>query len=67
MSYYAELAKIIYEDAAAAFLVDAPNLWAFHKRLRGVNFSPRGPFMFEPGIRRWWVPAGSALRVGAGQ
>ncbi|MEE9294029.1 MAG: ABC transporter substrate-binding protein [Phycisphaerae bacterium] len=67
MRYYAELSKIIYDDAAATFLVDAPNLWAFNKRLRGVTFSPRGPFMFDPGMRRWWVPQGSALHAGAGR
>lgn len=66
MGYYRELSRIIYEDVAATFLVDAPNLWAFNKRIRGVQFSPRGPFMFHPGVRRWWVPVGLTVRTGAG-
>ncbi len=56
MGYYAELSKIIYDDAPYVFLVNSPILWAFDHRLRGVEFSPRGPFMFEPGIRNWWMP-----------
>ncbi len=56
--YYAELSKMIYEDAPFTFLANAPNLWAFNKRLRGVVFSPRGPHLFDPGVRDWWVRKG---------
>ncbi len=54
-AYYAEISKIIYDDAPYAFLVNAPVLWAFDKRLRGVTYSPRGPCHFEPGVRNWWI------------
>ncbi len=56
MGYYADLSKIIYDDAPYVFLVHSPILWAFDHSIRGVAFSPRGPFMFEPGIRDWWKP-----------
>jgi peptide/nickel transport system substrate-binding protein len=62
-AYYAEASRIIYDDAPYAFLVNAPVLWGFHRRLRGVTYSPRGPFMFEPGIRAWWVPKGEAIHA----
>lgn len=62
MRYYAEISKMIYEDAPYSFLVNAPVLWAFDKRLRGVQFSPRGPCNFEPGVRDWWVHKNDALR-----
>lgn len=59
--YYAELSKIFYEDAGYTFLVNAPTLWGFNKRLRGVTFSPRGPSLFSPGVLDWWVPKELAL------
>lgn len=32
-----------------------PTLWAFHKRIRGVTFSPRGVWNFDPAVMGWWV------------
>jgi len=59
---YQALAARVYEDAPYTFLINAPSLWAFHKRIRGVHFSPMGPAGFYPGARAWWVPAGEGLR-----
>ena len=64
MGHYAEIAKIIYEDAPYAFLVDVPILWAFDKRLRGVVYSPRGPCHFYPGVRDWWIHKDDARPAG---
>lgn len=61
LRYYAEISKIFYEDASYTFLVNAPVLWGFNKRLRGVAFSPRGPSLFSPGVLDWWVPKELAL------
>ncbi len=63
MRCYAELSKVVYEDAPYIFLVDAANLWGFNKRLRGIRLTPRGPHLFHPGTREWWVPKGLALHA----
>lgn len=64
MKHYAMASKLIYEDAPYLFVCYSPTLWGFHKRLRGVQFSPRGPFNFWPAELAWWVPAGEALHDG---
>ncbi len=60
---YQALAAKVYEDAPYTFLINAPSLWAFHKRIHGVHFSPMGPAGFYPGPRAWWVAAGEGLRA----
>jgi len=59
---YRRIARLVYEDAPYTFMVNAPSLWAFHKRIRGVHLSPVGPTGFDPGARGWWVPAGRQIR-----
>lgn len=54
-AYYAEISKIIYDDAPYAFIANVPTLWAFNRHIRGVAFSPRGPVHFFPGVRNWWT------------
>ncbi len=54
---YSQIGQIIRQDAPYTYLVDAPVLWAFDRRLRGVELSPRGPSLFFPGVRAWWTPA----------
>ncbi|NOX59932.1 MAG: hypothetical protein GXP29_13895 [Planctomycetes bacterium] len=53
---YGDLERIILADAPYTFLVDAPTLWAFSHRVRGVTLSPRGPMHAFPGMRAWWTP-----------
>lgn len=60
---YAEIQKIVYDDQAYLFLYNAVSTQAFHKRLRGVEFSPRGVTGFEPSHLRWWVAKQDAMRV----
>ena len=59
---YRRIGRIVQEDAPYTLMLRAPSLWAFHKRIRGVVFSPMGPSGFYPGVRDWWVPAGQAIR-----
>jgi peptide/nickel transport system substrate-binding protein len=53
--YYREIQKIIYDDQPYTFLWNRPTTWAFHKRIRGVTFSPRGVWNFDPSYFAWWV------------
>ncbi|NOT01491.1 MAG: hypothetical protein HOP29_12780 [Phycisphaerales bacterium] len=54
-AHYAEISRIIYDDAPYAFIANVPTLWAFNRHIRGVAFSPRGPVHFFPGVRNWWT------------
>lgn len=49
-----QIAQTVLLHAPYTFLVDAPWLWAFNKKLHGVEFSPRGPAHFHPGALTWW-------------
>jgi peptide/nickel transport system substrate-binding protein len=55
MAYYAEMQKIIYDEQPYTFVWNRPVLWAFNKRIRGVTFSPRGVWNFDPSYLGWWV------------
>jgi len=52
---FQEIQKLIYSDQPALFLWQQPALWTFNLRLRGVRFNLRGPILFYPGPRDWWV------------
>ncbi|UCF34759.1 MAG: protein kinase [Phycisphaerales bacterium] len=54
---YRKIHKLIYDDQPMTFLYHKPSLWAVNKRLLGVEFSGRGPYLFYPGVRQWWVPS----------
>lgn len=60
-AHYREIQKIVYDEQPYLFLYNRATTWAFHKRLRGIQFSPRGVFNFHPSDKAWWVPA--ALRM----
>lgn len=64
--YYAELFGIVSDEAPYTYVCAIPSLWAFNKRLSGVQFSPRGPYNFQPGVLGWWVPKGRSLHDDAG-
>lgn len=53
---YQEIQQIIYEDQAALFLYYIPIRFSVHKRIKGVEISPIGPFLFYPGLFGWWIP-----------
>lgn len=62
MKIYAEIQKLIYDDQPYLFMFNTTTLWAVHKRIRGLQFSPRGLFGFYPGESAWWVHTADALR-----
>ncbi len=53
---YHKIEQLILTDEPYTFLVEAPTLWAFGHRVRGVTLSPRGPLHAFPGVRGWWTP-----------
>jgi peptide/nickel transport system substrate-binding protein len=58
MAYFGEIQKIIYDEQPYTFLWNRPILWAFNRRIRGVQFSPRGVWNFDPSHMAWWVARG---------
>jgi peptide/nickel transport system substrate-binding protein len=50
MALYGEIHKILWEDQPVTWLYYRQAFYAFNKKLRGYNFSPRGPFHYSPGI-----------------
>jgi peptide/nickel transport system substrate-binding protein len=47
---YGEIHKLLWDDQPYTWLIYRNSFYGFNKRLRGYNFSPRGPFSFSPGI-----------------
>ena len=53
---YAKIHEILYEDQPYTFLYFRSSFYGFNKKLRGYNFSPRGPFHYGPGASAMWSP-----------
>ena len=53
---YQEIDLILNKEQPYTFLAFRRCFWAFNKRLRGYNFSPREPFGYTPGPFAVWVP-----------
>jgi peptide/nickel transport system substrate-binding protein len=47
---YGEIAKILWEDQPNTWLFYRNAFYGFNKNVRGYNFSPKGPFEFDPGF-----------------
>jgi peptide/nickel transport system substrate-binding protein len=47
---YGEIAKILWEDQPNTWLFYRNAYYGFNKKIRGYNFSPKGPFDFSPGF-----------------
>jgi len=60
--FFKEIHRLIYEDQPYLFLNTGAATWAFHKRIRGVTFSPRGVFSVSPSHLDWWVSKEEKLR-----
>ena len=58
---FRKIAKQIYDDQPYTFLANIPTLSAFNKRIRGVTFSPRGVWGFDPSLYGWWVAKSEQL------
>lgn len=59
---YGEIQKLIYDEQPYLFITNPVATSAFHKRVRGVETSPRGADGFYPGALSWWVPRDEAMR-----
>ena len=59
---FKEIHKLIYDDQPYMFILSRAATWAFHKRIRGVTFSPRGVFSVYPSHLDWWVRNEDQLR-----
>ena len=59
---FKEIHKLIYDDQPYMFILSRSATWAFHKRIRGVTFSPRGVFSVYPSHLDWWVRKEDQLR-----
>jgi peptide/nickel transport system substrate-binding protein len=60
---YQKIHKIVYGDQPYTWIYNAPILSAFNKRIRGVQFSPRGIYGFDPSFAAWWVSPSEAKYV----
>jgi peptide/nickel transport system substrate-binding protein len=54
---YTQIHEILYEDQPYTWLFFRSSFYGFNKKLRGYNFSPRGPYGVDPGFGSIWVPA----------
>ena len=57
MALYGEIHKILWENQPYTWIFYRNDFYAFNKKLRGYNFSPRGPYGFSPGVGSIFVPA----------
>jgi len=62
---YQQIHKLIYDDQPSIFISNIPTLAVINKRVRGVQFSPRGLTGFDPAVFAWWVPTGAGAPVAA--
>ena len=53
---FAKIDMILYEDQPYTWLFFRNSFYGFNKRLRGYNFSPRGPYSYSPGFSSIWMP-----------
>jgi peptide/nickel transport system substrate-binding protein len=47
---YGEIANILWEEQPDTWIFYRNAFFGFSKKIRGYNFSPRGPFSFSPGF-----------------
>lgn len=53
---YQQIHKLLYEDQPYTWVYNAPTLSALNRRIRGIQFSPRGIYLFSPSHLAWWTP-----------
>jgi peptide/nickel transport system substrate-binding protein len=54
---YGQIHMLLWEDQPYTWLFNRNSFYGFNKKLRGYNFSPRGPFDYSPGIASVFVPS----------
>ncbi len=56
MVLYGEIHNLLWADQPYTWLFWRNSFYGFNKRLRGYNFSPRGPFHYGPGMGSIYMP-----------
>ncbi|MDX1965406.1 MAG: ABC transporter substrate-binding protein [Pirellulales bacterium] len=54
---YAKIHELIYQDQPVTFLYYRNSYYGISNRLRGYQFSPRGPYHYSPGFGSIWPAA----------
>lgn len=47
---YGQIHNLLWQDQPYTWLFNRNSFYAFSKKLRGYNFSPGGPYLFDPGM-----------------
>ena len=53
--HLSEIQRVIYDDQPHLFMWNYSMLHGFSNKLRGVNFSPAGAFLYDPAEMAWWT------------
>lgn len=53
---FREIQALVFEDQPTLFMWNYTLLQGFNRRVRGVQMSPGGIFLFYPSQKAWWVP-----------
>jgi peptide/nickel transport system substrate-binding protein len=53
---YREIHKLMWKDQPYTWLFYRNSFYAFSKKLRGYNFAPTGPYLFDPGMMSVFKP-----------
>ena len=53
---YGRIQEHLWEDQPFTWLYWRNGLYGFSRDLRGIVFSPRGPYTYSPGTRSLWRP-----------
>jgi peptide/nickel transport system substrate-binding protein len=53
---YGEIHNLLWAEQPYTWLFYRNAFYAFSKKLRGYNFSPTGPYDFDPGIKSLYKP-----------
>jgi peptide/nickel transport system substrate-binding protein len=54
---YQRIHRILWDEQPYTWLYTRNSFYGFNKKLRGYNFSPRGPYNYGPGFSSIWKPA----------
>jgi peptide/nickel transport system substrate-binding protein len=52
---YGQIHNLLWEDQPSTWLYYRNSFYGFSKKLRGYNFSPRGPFHYSPGFSSIYI------------
>jgi peptide/nickel transport system substrate-binding protein len=54
---YQKIHQILWDEQPYTWLYTRNAFYGFNKKLRGYNYSPRGPYSYGPGFLSIWKPA----------